>query len=472
MKAIRHFAEIPRHRNVIEGQSCFNEHGPGGHLPMNIEKQVFDRDCLRLALLVGTDIAADQLNDVIQKKAESELKDGRFRSPSDQTLQMKDFRNFLEHLLDAPALQVVRQQIFGGIQVAIQKVGDNHHIRLARAQQRNLPHIVSFGMIRRPHPAPFLTECSALRIHAQSGRAPRIWMKADFGMPTHQKMVSSFCKFRHALQVAKTAVCKEQENPRNFAAYKRQQVGNEPNVIGVAILVGVHCYCQSRFEVYPDQCAASQEASPHSSQKLQTLGHFLDCLAVKDHRIERPQRGGRLAPGPGGKQFPQRAAQVREEGLTHSERKPTQFAVCCHLRRCKFPCFLSARKALVAASPVLQESIPHQLYQTGESDHSVVTSATSFIENRLQSLVVRYISQNFQYSLRQRYRRPIRRHPCQIHCIPPWKKVIPDDRKDDGPRRLRQGEMLTAVVRRPAPNWGAASSARAVRRITEKSAEA
>ena len=68
---------------------------------MNVEKQVFDGDRLRLALLVGGNVTSDDLDQVIEQQTEGELEDGRFRSAPDQALQMKDFRDFLEDLLNA-----------------------------------------------------------------------------------------------------------------------------------------------------------------------------------------------------------------------------------------------------------------------------------------------------------------------------------------------------------------------------------
>src|SRR5829696_4552058 len=99
---------------------------------MDVEKQVFNRDPLGGALLMGSDVAADQLNQVIEHEAEGELEDGRFGCAANQALQMKDLRDFLEDLLNAPALQVMFEQLLGWIQLGIQEVGDDCHVCLTR----------------------------------------------------------------------------------------------------------------------------------------------------------------------------------------------------------------------------------------------------------------------------------------------------------------------------------------------------
>src|SRR5450759_2177706 len=107
------------------------------------------------------DITTDHLDHVVQQQAERELEDRRLWRASDQTLQMKDFRDLLKYLLDAPALQVMIQQILGGITIGIQEVGDNCNVRFAGPLQCDLPDITAFEMSGRSHPTPFFKECSA-----------------------------------------------------------------------------------------------------------------------------------------------------------------------------------------------------------------------------------------------------------------------------------------------------------------------
>ena len=74
---------------------------------MHIEEQVFDRDRFGRAPSVGSDVTADQLDQVVEHEAEGKLEDGRLRPAPNQALQVKNLGNFLKDLLNAPALEVM-----------------------------------------------------------------------------------------------------------------------------------------------------------------------------------------------------------------------------------------------------------------------------------------------------------------------------------------------------------------------------
>src|SRR5205807_7488558 len=112
------------------------EDRPRGQLPMHVKEQIFDRDRLSGALLMGSNITTDELDQVVEHKAKRELKDGRFRRAPDQALQMKNLGDFLEDLLNPPALQVMFEQLFGRIKLGIHQIGDNRHVRLSRTLER------------------------------------------------------------------------------------------------------------------------------------------------------------------------------------------------------------------------------------------------------------------------------------------------------------------------------------------------
>src|SRR6476646_5973024 len=261
---------------------------------MDIEKQVFDRDRLGGGLLVSGDVTANQLNQVIEHEAEGELKDGRFRRAADQALQVKDFGDFLKDLLNAPALQVVVEQLRGWIKLGIQEVSDQRHLRLARTLQRDLPDISPFGMIDRSQPTPLFPKSSALGVDPQSPWAVWIGVKANLGMPADEKVIPTLSKFLEAIEIAKAAVRQKQEQAFDFAANLRQQIGNEPHVVGIAILVGTHADHQARFIVHRHQSPASQHSSRYLPEQLQPLGHPLDRFAVQGDRVHVAETGRRL----------------------------------------------------------------------------------------------------------------------------------------------------------------------------------
>ena len=176
METSRQAGQIRREGNLIKRQARFEKYRPGGQFAMNVPKQVLKGYRLSVAFLMSGDIATDHLDHVVQQQAEPELKDRRLRRASDQTLQMKDFRDLLEDLLDSPALQVMIQQILGGITLGIQKVSDNYNVRFAGPLQCDLSDIAALGMIGRSHPAPFLKECSASGIGSRlPGRCESGW---------------------------------------------------------------------------------------------------------------------------------------------------------------------------------------------------------------------------------------------------------------------------------------------------------
>ena len=50
-------------------------------------------------------------------------------------LQMKDFCDLLKYLLNAPAVQIMREQVLGRISVRIEKIGDQRNIGFAGTLQ-------------------------------------------------------------------------------------------------------------------------------------------------------------------------------------------------------------------------------------------------------------------------------------------------------------------------------------------------
>ena len=152
---------------IFKRYAGLRDNRPGSQLSMNIQKQVFDRDRLCFPALMSGDVAPDDLDQVIQQKAECELEDRRFRTAADQALQMEHFRNFLEYLLDAPAVQVVLEQIVGWIRIGIQEISDQGNVRLAGPLQRDLTDVAAFAMICRSEPAPFLEECPTLGVDSR-----------------------------------------------------------------------------------------------------------------------------------------------------------------------------------------------------------------------------------------------------------------------------------------------------------------
>src|SRR5260370_35113430 len=153
---------------------------------------------------------------------------------------MEDFRDFLEYLLDAPAVQIVREQIPGRIASGVQEVGDQRDVRLAGPLQRDLPDVAAFGMIGGSQPAPFLEECSALGVDSRLYRALRIPVETDLGMATDQKMIPAVGILLHALQGTKAAVRQEQESPRDLGTNEGKPLRTKAHVVGIPILVRSH----------------------------------------------------------------------------------------------------------------------------------------------------------------------------------------------------------------------------------------
>ena len=149
---------------------------------MYIPEQVLNGDSFGLTLLMKRDIAADELNQVVKQQAEGELKNRRFRRAPDQSLQAEDFGDLLEDLFNAPALQVVIEQFLGRIELAINEVRDQRHVRLAGPLQRDLPDKSAFRMVGRPQPAPLFEIGSPSGVDRRPRRPPLIPVEADLGV--------------------------------------------------------------------------------------------------------------------------------------------------------------------------------------------------------------------------------------------------------------------------------------------------
>src|SRR5262249_19064731 len=147
-------------RRDCQWHARLHEDRPGGQLPMNVEKQVLDREGFGLTLLMGGDVTADDLNQVVKQQAEGELEDRRFGGAADQSLQMKNLRDLMKDLLDAPTLQVMIEQVGGRIECRIHEVGDQYHVGLTGTRKRDLPDVPLLGMIACSQPAPFVSKRS------------------------------------------------------------------------------------------------------------------------------------------------------------------------------------------------------------------------------------------------------------------------------------------------------------------------
>lgn len=186
------------------------------------------------------------------------------------------------------------------------------------------------------------------------------------------------------------------------------------------------------------QRPTSQHSSPNFPEQLQPLGHPLDRFAVQRDRVQAAEAGRRLPLGLDRKQFPQGLAQLHQEGLAHGNRQPAQLPMRRYLRSVQFPRFSSPRKALIAASTVLQESITNQRHQTGKANPLVVAATTVLVENRLQSGFAPHKLKHLDHGLRQRQLRPYCLDPCGVHRTSLLGKNRPDNRKDDLPGKLWQ----------------------------------
>src|SRR6266567_3628459 len=98
------------------------------------------------------------------------------------------------------------QQLRGGKEIGIQKIGDQHHIRLARTRERELPDVPSLGMSGCPQPAPFFPESAAVGIASRLRGVIGIGVKTDLRMAPNKKMVPSLGKLLESIEVTKAAV--------------------------------------------------------------------------------------------------------------------------------------------------------------------------------------------------------------------------------------------------------------------------
>jgi hypothetical protein len=82
-------------------------------LAMDIVKEQFRRNRRGRTGLGRGDLRPDHLHHVIEQHTKRELKHGPLRRRANEPLEMKDFRDLLEHPLDTPAGEVEVEQ-FGG----------------------------------------------------------------------------------------------------------------------------------------------------------------------------------------------------------------------------------------------------------------------------------------------------------------------------------------------------------------------
>ena len=127
----------------------------------HVQEQFFGGDGFRVAPLDCGNGCPDHLDHIVQQQAEGELEHGRLRRSADQCFQMKHLGDLLEHPLDAPAFRVQREQVGRRVFFRVQKIGQQHDVFLAGAQQRDAAHRAAPLVRRAADPAPVLDELTA-----------------------------------------------------------------------------------------------------------------------------------------------------------------------------------------------------------------------------------------------------------------------------------------------------------------------
>jgi len=122
----------------------------------------------RGTVLCFGDEAAHDVEQVVQQHAQGGLKDNRVGTAADETAEMKDFGNLLEHLLDAPAAPVKFEKIVGRITVGVEQVRDQAKRWLAGAVQRDATDDHG-SLTTAVQLADFIGPGSAFRIDASAG---------------------------------------------------------------------------------------------------------------------------------------------------------------------------------------------------------------------------------------------------------------------------------------------------------------
>ena len=205
-------------------------------------------------------------------------------------------------------------------------------------------------------------------------------------MVTHHKMVAGRLREPcRLLQVAKGAIGHEQPWTSDLLPHHRQQLLHEANIVGVAIRMGMQARRHTRSPIHGHQGASSQQSSRYPPQRLQTLGHLLNGLAVQNTRPEFLQTLGRRPFAGFREDSPQRPRALAQERLAHRHRQTRQLFVGRLHGTGQGVTLLAFLETAPATPPVAQQRVGNQLHHHREGQQLVVTPAPMPLPQTLQS---------------------------------------------------------------------------------------
>ncbi len=168
----------------------------------------------------------------------------------------------------------------------------------------------------------------------------------------------------------------------------RNQFGDEADVVGFSVGIGMHPQHQPAFHRLGDQSPAPEYPTPQSPQRLEPFGHMLDGLSVQgDHRpgVEATRQGllsrlGEDRPQALGASGQKRHAQVQWEAA--------EFLVSRRSMRGEFALRCGLPEPLVGAVGSPDQNIMDQTDQSREADLLGVTASPMFLEEIFQEGLV------------------------------------------------------------------------------------